>query len=244
MCLALWLCLSKVQTYFMSKIIEEKNQRPQIYEGLAPFSAKPGPGDSDKCPAFQEHLRRAGRLAASHSQANRGQRHRVTRQVIQPVSTARLSRSLTRGSQHGEQRRDGGALPEPCPSRSRGSSVQGMNRGPTHSSAPGSEASHHLHFQQPPPTATPGPDPLPGSTAHPWFPQQRPRHGKASPMPTTVRCGQTGGQLQQRPPRRPSACSGDNTPEPSRLTGTSDEHKGHPLANCVATRLVGRITRV
>lgn len=155
MCLALWLCLSKVQTYFMSKIIEEKNQRPQIYEGLAPFSAKPGPGDSDKCPAFQEHLRRAGRLAASHSQANRGQRHRVTRQVIQPVSTARLSRSLTRGSQHGEQRRDGGALPEPCPSRSRGSSVQGMNRGPTHSSAPGSEASHHLHFQQPHPHRDP-----------------------------------------------------------------------------------------
>lgn len=187
----------------MSKIIEKKNQRPQIYEGLAPFLAKPGPGDSDKRPAFQEHLWRAGRLAASHSQANRGQRHRVTCQVFQPVSTARLSRSLTRGSQHGEQRRDGGALPEPCPSRSRGSSVQGMNRGPTRSSALGSEASHHLHFRQPP-TATPGPDPLPTpgfpSRGHGWqsiadahhsamWADRRPAPAAASTPPLCVQRG-------------------------------------------------------
>lgn len=208
----------------MSKIIEKKNQRPQIYEGLAPFLAKPGPGDSDKRPAFQEHLWRAGRLAASHSQANRGQRHRVTCQVFQPVSTARLSRSLTRGSQHGEQRRDGGALPEPCPSRSRGSSVQGMNRGPTRSSALGSEASHHLHFRQPS-TATPGPDPLPRSTAHPWLPQQRPRVAKHRRCPPQCDVG------------RPEASSSSGLhAAPLRAAGTSPWSQAASLEPLMSTR--------
>lgn len=164
-----------------------------------------------------------------HSQANRGQRHRVTCPVVEPVSRARFSSGLTRGSHTESRGRMGELRPSPAPPGAKGRQCRAGTEAPppppAHSSAPGSGPSHHLH-------TTPG------------SPQQMPRCGEASPVTVTAHVGGPEASSEAassrplwvdlaRPPWSQAASL-----EPSMSA------RGAPPANRVATRLASRRMRV